>query len=94
MLVFLGLWQTLLIRPQSFSLLLFVLLHAVLTHADQDRRLLVIPPLMMALWANLHGGFAIGLLLIGAFAAAAGRAVGADCGVPGVLDREVSRAGA
>jgi hypothetical protein len=71
-LLFLGMWQTFLIRPQSFSLLLFVLLLGVLEASRRDRRWLVLPPLMMALWANLHGGFAIGLLLIGAFTAGTG----------------------
>lgn len=64
---FLALWQTFLIRPQTFSLLLFVTLYLVLTEAARRRWLLVLPPLLMALWANLHGGFPIGLVLIGAF---------------------------
>jgi hypothetical protein len=65
-----GAWQTLLIRPQSISLLLFVTLYAVLVEAEERRRLLVIPPILMALWANVHGGFPIGLALVGAFLAA------------------------
>ena len=64
---FAGIWQTLLIRPQSVSLLLFVLLYAILMEAEQRRWLLLLPPLLMALWANVHGGFPIGLFLIGAF---------------------------
>ena len=69
-LAFAGIWQTLLVRPQSLSLLLFVALLAVLLEAERRRWLLLVPPLLMALWANLHGGFPIGLVLIGAFAAA------------------------
>jgi len=67
---FLGLWQTLLVRPQSFSILLFVALHALLLAAERRPRLLLLVPPIMALWANVHGGFAVGLLLAGAFAAA------------------------
>jgi hypothetical protein len=66
---FLGLWQTLLIRPQSFSMLLFVALYALLHAAQRRPALLWIVPPMMALWANVHGGFAIGLVLILTFAA-------------------------
>jgi hypothetical protein len=68
---FLGLWQTLTIRPQSFSLLLFVLLHAILDLSERREWLLLLPPFLLALWANLHGGFPIGLVLIGSFVAAA-----------------------
>jgi hypothetical protein len=83
---FFGLWQLLIIRPQTFSLLLFVLLYAVLEIADgrpaepddsdtgsPRRRLWLLPlaPLIMTLWVNLHGGFPIGLVLIGCFALAA-----------------------
>jgi hypothetical protein len=65
---FLGLWQTLLIRPQSFSMLLFVVLYALLLAAHRRPSLLWLVPPLMALWANVHGGFAVGLLLILAFA--------------------------
>jgi hypothetical protein len=69
---FLGLWQqVLLIRPQTFSVLLFVTLFAVLDAAARRPRLLLLVPPLMALWANLHGGFPIGLVLIGAFVVAA-----------------------
>lgn len=67
---FAGIWQTLLVRPQSVSLPLFVILYAVLLGAERRRWLLAIPPLLMGLWANVHGGFPIGLVLIGAFLAA------------------------
>src|SRR5438132_188517 len=68
---FLGMWQLLIIRPQTISLLLFVVLYATLDGADRRRWLLALPPLIMALWANVHGGFPIGLILIGAFIVAA-----------------------
>ncbi len=67
---FLGLWQLILIRPQTLSILLFVLLSGVLEGARHRRRLLWAAPLLMALWANVHGGFPVGLLAIGCYAAA------------------------
>jgi len=51
------------VRPQLFSLLLFSLLLTIMTDVDRTgdrRRLLLIAPLM-ALWANLHGGWIVGL---------------------------------
>jgi len=68
---FLGLWQTFLIRPQTFSMLLFVLLYALLRRARERPAVLVFVPLVMAVWANVHGGFAVGLALILAHAAGA-----------------------
>lgn len=67
---FLGLWQLLIIRPQTVSLLLFVLLYGILEEAVSRRWLLVGPPLIMATWVNVHGGFPIGLVLIGGYVAA------------------------
>jgi hypothetical protein len=64
---FLLAWQTFLIRPQTFSVLLFVLLYGVLSEPNR-KGLLLWPPLILCLWANLHGGFAVGLGLIAAFA--------------------------
>jgi hypothetical protein len=69
---FLGLWQLLLIRPQTFSFLLFVLLLAVLEGAAKRRWLLAAAPCLLALWTNLHGGFPVGLLVIACYLAAAG----------------------
>jgi hypothetical protein len=73
---FLGLWPTLLIRPQTFSILLFVGLYALLLAARRRPRVLVWAPPIMAVWANVHGGFAVGLALIFAFALGA---VGGAC---------------
>jgi hypothetical protein len=66
-----GLWQLLLIRPQTYSMLLFVVLYGVLELSAARRCLLIVPPLLLALWANLHGGFPIGLLMVGCYVVAA-----------------------
>jgi hypothetical protein len=63
--VFLGLWDVLTIRPQTFSLLLFVGLLDLLERSERRPWLLVAPPLVLALWANLHGAFPAGLMLLG-----------------------------
>jgi hypothetical protein len=69
-LAFLGVWQLLIVRPQTASFLLFIALSWLLDEAQTRHRLLFLPPLVMALWANLHGGFPTGLLLIGCYALA------------------------
>jgi len=69
---FLGLWQLLLIRPQTYSLLLFVVLYGVLEVSSRRPALLALAPVILAFWTNLHGGFPIGLMLIGCYVAAAG----------------------
>jgi hypothetical protein len=68
---FIGLWPLFIIRPQTFSFLLFVLLYAVLEGARQRSWLLVLPPVLLALWVNLHGAFPVGLVLIGVYLGAA-----------------------
>jgi len=59
-------------RPHLFTMLFTVIFYSVLERADSEsgipRRLWLLPPLM-ALWTNLHGGFFVGILLIGAYAA-------------------------
>ena len=51
-------------RPQMFSVVLFAAELYVLELArERPRALLALPPLM-ALWANLHGGFVLGLGLL------------------------------
>ncbi len=62
-----GLSSTLLIRPQTVSMFLFVVLMAMLLEAEHRRKMLGYIPLLMAIWANVHGAFPIGLLLIGCF---------------------------
>jgi hypothetical protein len=52
-------------RPQEISYVFFPLLMWLLTTARKaPRRLLVIPPLVLV-WANLHGSFLLGLLVLG-----------------------------
>ena len=55
-------------RPHLFTLALFPLLLDLLlaARAGRIRLLLAVPPLML-LWTNLHGGYAVGLALIGIF---------------------------
>jgi len=59
-------------RPHLFTMLFTVVFYSVLEdHADRTdrpRRLWLLPPLMV-LWTNLHGGFFVGIVLIGAYAA-------------------------
>jgi hypothetical protein len=49
------------IRPQSFSWLLMAVVLLVLESSQERPRLLLALPLLFALWANLHGAFAVGL---------------------------------
>jgi len=77
---FLGLWQLLIIRPQTFSLLLFMLLYGTMEAAVRRPWRLAAAPVLMAVWANVHGGFPVGLFLVACYVAAAAwdswRAVG------------------
>jgi hypothetical protein len=58
------------VRPQLFSLALFALLLLVLRRADSGRtRALLIVPLLLALWANLHGGWIVGIGTFGLWTA-------------------------
>lgn len=85
-LTFLGCWQVLTIRPQTYSIVLFIALFDVLLRAEKDPRWLWATPAFLALWANLHGAFPAGLLLMGAFWA--GRVMAwcwpAPCGTIGI----------
>ncbi len=57
-------------RPQILSFALTGATIWILERARRgERRLLWFFPVIMALWANLHGGFAIGFVLIGAYLA-------------------------
>jgi hypothetical protein len=60
-------------RAAGFSLLAFALVLAIVQAARRRgrRRLLLALPPLFALWANLHGAFAAGLLLLGLLALAA-----------------------
>jgi len=55
-------------RPQIFSFALAGCFLAILDgFQDRDRRWLFVLPVLMVLWANMHGGFAIGFLLLLAY---------------------------
>jgi hypothetical protein len=71
--VFFGLWQVLTIRPQTFSLLLFVVVYDLLDRSEKRPSWLFLIPFVLALWANLHGAFPAGLMLIGCYLLAAAR---------------------
>jgi hypothetical protein len=58
-------------RAAGFSLLAFALVLAIVQAAQRRRPLLLLLPPLFALWANLHGAFAAGLLLLGLLALAA-----------------------
>ncbi len=55
-------------RPHLFTLLFTVVFYSILerVHEGNTRLLWLLPPLML-LWANLHGGFFVGLILIAAY---------------------------
>jgi hypothetical protein len=54
------------VRPQTFSFLLFTVFYLLVRcHVRNRRGPIVILPLLMALWANLHGGFLLGLAILG-----------------------------
>jgi hypothetical protein len=63
-------WRMHSVRPQVFSVLLFAILLIAIVQADAGRRraLLVVPPLM-ALWVNLHGGWIVGIGVLGLWTA-------------------------
>ena len=57
-------------RPHLFTFLFVVIFYWILERAydGHPRGLIALPPLMV-LWTNIHGGFFIGLILLGAYAA-------------------------
>lgn len=69
-----GEWQQLLIvRPQLAGLVCFLVLLTRLTERRPSRWDWAIIPATVALWANLHGSFVVGIGLVGCFCA--GRAI-------------------
>ncbi len=57
-------------RPHLFTLLCVVIFCDLLERVRQGRtRLLGVLPLLMIVWTNLHGGFFVGIVLIGCYAA-------------------------
>ena len=59
------------VRPQLFSVLLFAVLLTLICRADErgSMRSLWWVPLVMAAWVNLHGGWIVGLGVLGAWIA-------------------------
>jgi len=61
-------WGSLDVRPEAFSLLLFVVCawiwRDLVEHRGQSRLLLLLPPIIVP-WVNLHGGFVAGLAVFG-----------------------------
>lgn len=60
-------------RPQLFGLACFAWLLCLIGRSTVSRRVLLLVPLVMVLWANLHGSFVVGFVLQGAILA--GRAL-------------------
>ncbi|MCP4509050.1 MAG: hypothetical protein GY826_21970 [Fuerstiella sp.] len=62
-------WQQfLIVRPQTVGVTFFsVVLAALATGATRNRLSWIALPLIFAVWANCHGSFAMGLLLMGLF---------------------------
>jgi hypothetical protein len=57
-------------RPHLFTILFAVIFYSLLERVrDGDVRLLWLLPGLMVVWTNLHGGFFVGIALIGAYAA-------------------------
>jgi hypothetical protein len=52
-------------RPQVFGLILFALTVWILAGRDRRPRLVYLIPAIVALWANLHGSFFLGAVLVG-----------------------------
>ena len=63
------LWNQICLRPYSYSFLMVVLFQAFLYQYNARKKLiyLLILPVMMASWANIHGGFIGGFIIIGAY---------------------------
>jgi len=53
------------LRPQLFGIDLLVLLLWLVASRDRHPRLFLAGPLVIALWANLHGTFVLGLVVLG-----------------------------
>ena len=64
--------QMMTVRPQLFSMLLYTMLLALLNGAGRGRRrLLLWMPVLFGFWANLHGGWIVGLGVLGLWSACA-----------------------
>ena len=57
-------------RPHLFTLLFTVIFYSILERVkDGQVRLLWCLPALMVVWTNVHGGFFVGIILVGAYAA-------------------------
>jgi hypothetical protein len=57
-------------RPHLFTMLFVVIWLAIIDAVEKGRtRLLWVFPLFTVLWTNLHGGFFVGILIVGTYAA-------------------------
>jgi hypothetical protein len=57
-------------RPHLFTLLFTVIFYSILERVrDGNPRLLFLLPILTVPWTNLHGGFFVGIVLVGAYAA-------------------------
>lgn len=57
-------------RPHLFTLLFTVIFYSILERVKEGNvKLLWSLPVLMVLWTNLHGGFFVGIILVGAYAA-------------------------
>jgi hypothetical protein len=65
-LLVLSLGNIAILRPQVLSELFFALVLLALSRPVLSKRSLVLLPLLFALWANVHGSWAIGLVLLAA----------------------------
>lgn len=57
--------QFLIVRPQLVGVICFVSVLVLATSVQWDRRHWLLIPAVFALWANCHGSFPVGLLLLG-----------------------------
>lgn len=63
--------QVMTVRPQLFSVLLLALLLLTLSAGERRRAALAAVPFLFAPWANLHGGWLVGVGVLGLWAVAA-----------------------
>lgn len=76
-----GCWQHLtIVRPQLAGMLCFLLLFALLTTRRRRAWHWIAVPTLFAAWANLHGSFPVGLLLLAGFAAGRSLDLAVRCG--------------
>ena len=76
-----GCWQHLnIVRPQLAGMLCFVCLLTLLTARQRRAWHWIAVPVLFAAWANLHGSFLVGLLLLAGMAVGRGLDLAVRCG--------------